>query len=382
MRSRTELQALAARNGVDSEGLSREEIMDALREKLGTFDPELQIDPAKAKDLKSLVAFGSSDPFAGLEKEGYLTEQWALEPKLDGARMRVFLGTSQNTMNTGRRSDVTFAYTERADNFPHLRDATVPELAGTILDGELMPPSRSLTTVSGVTTVGTLNSAMALVNVNPAASVITQEKHGKAIFVAFDVLAYQGESTVGAKGMTYAQRRELLEKIVGQLKALEPAFQITKSMAATKECLEACFKAGFEGGMLKRRDSLYFPGKRMSTWGKVKKMSTGDFFIIGSVDGKGRNTGKVGSLKVAYRGEDGQPVYCADVAGFTDAFRDELTGEDGKVARSFIGTVIEVAAQGRTKGHRLRHPLYVRTRTDKVWTDCGPEQLFDCFEEV
>lgn len=388
MKSLTDLQKLAEDNDVVvDESWTREDIMDALRAKIGTFDPDLQIDPAKAQDLKHKIEWGQPEPFKGISS--YLTDEWSLEPKLDGARMRLFFGTTSNTMNTGRRSDVTFAYIERADNFPHLRDTTLPSLSGTILDGELMPPVASLTTVSGVTTKGTLNSAMALLNVNPAASILTQEKYGKAVFMAFDVLAVNGESTTH---LPYVERRQMLAKIIEAVSAIEPAFQMTKTMDATVENVQACLDAGFEGAMLKRKAAKYLPGKRMADWQKVKRMSTGDFFIIGSVDGKGRNEGKVGSMKVAYyainvgttKNDEQFPnaVYCADVAGIDDAFRDELTGPDGKIKAEWLGKVIEVMGQGRTKNGRLRHPHFVRLRPDKLAVDCTADCSIDLFEEV
>jgi hypothetical protein len=144
MKSLTDLITMANAADIDCDSTwTRVEIMDALRATIGTFDPDLQIDPAKAQDLKKLIAWGSEFPFAGLS--AYLNDDWVAEPKLDGARMRVFLGVTANTMNTGRRSDVTFAYIERAGNFPHLQGTVLPEFAGTILDGELMPPCSTST---------------------------------------------------------------------------------------------------------------------------------------------------------------------------------------------------------------------------------------------
>ena len=382
MKSLTDLQALAAEHGIDASAMEhRTDIMDALRAKIGTFDPDLQIDPAKAKDLKNSIKWGKPNDYSGISQ--YLTDEWVLEPKLDGARMRIFLGTTANTMNTGRRSDVTFAYIERADNFPHFRDTVVPAFAGTVLDGELMPPVSSLTTVSGVTTKGTLNSAMALLNVNAAASIATQEKYGKAIFMAFDILAFQGESVTH---LPLSERRKMLEQIVGAMADFEPAFQIAAQMPATVENIDLCLAEGFEGAMLKRKAGAYLPGKRMADWQKVKRMSTGDFYIIGSVDGKGRNEGKVGSMQVAWYNPDlpdGEvDVYCADVAGIDAAFRDEITGPDGKIAPEWLGKVIEVMAQGVTKNGRLRHPHFVRLRPDKAPEDCTADCSIDLFEEV
>jgi bifunctional non-homologous end joining protein LigD len=409
-RSFTELAALAEAQGIsstnpDGSNRHRSELMDDLREKLGTFDPDVQIDPMKAVDLKSKVQWGEKDPaarFAGIKS--YLTEEWVADAKLDGCRMRLFLGATGNTMNTGRRSDVTMKYTERADNFPHLRDLAIPELAGTILDGEMMPPKDSITTDSGVVTQGPLNSIMALVNCRPHVAVKTQKREGNAVFVAFDVISYQGESI---QHWSFEARRALLEKIVEWMQVehtkLAPVhvgdekdpIVVVPQMDATAENIQKCLDAGLEGVILKEKSSVYLPGKRAKTWAKVKRMSTGDFIIFGSVPGKGRNEGLVGSMKVAYytgvetdtvmtdHGDQVKGmVYCADVAGISDAYRKDLTGLDGKLRDSqHRGRVIEVQAQGRSKTGRLRHPLFVRNRDDKADVDCTADCSIDLFED-
>lgn len=383
MRSLTELRALAEQHGVAvTEVMTREDIMDALRDRFGSFDPTYEVDPAKAEDLKDDLVWqhwpqNPAAVFSGIAP--FLNDEWVLEPKLDGARMRLFIGQSGNTLNTGRRSDVTMKYIDRSDNFPHLRDCAVPEFAGTILDGELMPPVSSLTTESGVTTKGTLNSAVALINVNPRDAVRTQQKYGQAILVVFDVLAVKGERV---DHLPWTQRRQMLESLMEVMTQRCPCMQIISVMDATVDNIVTCLNAGFEGAMLKKRDARYQMGKRMKAWRKIKKYSTGDFFIIGSKPGKGRNLGKVGSLKLAYMDDDGKPVYVADARGFSDAMCDAFTDPaTGDVKAEWLGKVVEIMGQGRTKGDRIRHPHLVRLRPDKTAEDCRRDQL-ELFSEV
>jgi ATP-dependent DNA ligase len=391
MRSLSDLQKQASQAGIVIQGKSREQLMDALRDKLGTPDPDLQIDPMKAKDLKNDIAWGTEDPFAGISK--YLTSAYVVEPKLDGARVRLFLGETQNSLNTGRRSDLTYAYIERADNFPHLRDAVVSELNGTIIDAELMmPPGTSIETKPGDFTKGPLNTIMAVLNINADAAVARQAKYGNATMWAFDVLAVKGESVMHKP---LAERRKMLELVVERLQLLTPNVVAIPQFEATATNIQAFLDAGYEGGMIKRTAATYQPNKRSADWLKVKRMSTGDFFIIGSTPGKGKNEGKVGSLKLAYydeskldkslpvkEGFEAAVVYCADMRGFDDATMDMLTDpETGDVKDEFIGRVVEVMAQGRTKNERLRHPHFVRWREDKRYFDCDRTQL-ELFTEV
>lgn len=375
------------------------DFMDALRAKIGTFDPDLQIDPAKAQDLNKKIDWMATDPFAGIS--AYLTPLWLLEPKMDGVRFRFFVGKLANSMNTGRRSTVTYAYIEQADKFPHLRDTVIPEFAGTILDCELMPAVNRMMT--GIRkgkeewTQGPLNTIMAIVGSEPAKAIARQEEWGKAILIVFDVLAVKGESVMD---QTLLQRRKMLEPIMEEFNARCPQFQIVEQLEASIPNILVCLENGFEGVVLKRKGGKYIPGKRLADWQKVKRMSSGDFFIIGSVDGKGKHLGKVGSLKVAYRSNDGVPrfkeltaeehafaeslhgMYCADAAGFTDALRNDITGPDGKVKEKYLGQVIEVMAQGKTKMNRLRHPRFIRFRPDKDAAQCEPAASIDLFQET
>ncbi|TDO54656.1 hypothetical protein EV643_101446 [Kribbella sp. VKM Ac-2527] len=54
---------------------------------------------------------------------------------------------------------------------------------------------------------------------------------------------------------------------------------------------------------------------------------------------------------------------------------DEVTDpETGELKAEFIGAVLELNAQGRTKNGRLRHPNFVRWRPDKDLMDCTRDQ--------
>lgn len=400
MRSKTELRDQATQAGIatqnpDGSDRHREELMDDLRA-TGNFDATTQIDPMKAQDLKNEISWSTPGPakFAGLSR--FFNDDYIVEPKLDGARVRLFMGSTRNSMNTGRRSDVTYAYIERADNFPHFRDAVIPELAGTVIDCELMmPPGTSIETKPGSFTKGPLNAIMAVLNINPAAGVARQERYGRAVLWAFDLTALKGEDVTH---LPLSERRKLLEVVVQALQvesyvdSCGYAIVAIPQYPATAENVQAFLDAGYEGGMIKRVSATYQPGKRSADWQKVKVMSTGDFFIVGSVPGKGKNEGKVGSLKVAYFNGDpdnlehvtdeARYVNCADVRGFDDATMDLVTDpETGDVKQELIGKVIEVMAQGSTKNGKLRHPNFVRWREDKQIKDCTRDQ-FELFTEV
>ena len=369
----------------------RLELMDKLRASLGSFDSTMEIDPMKAKDLKSLIAWGSADPFKGIE--AYLTDAYVAEPKLDGARLRMFLGLTGNTLNTGRRSVRTFAYIDRTANFPHLAQAVLKEWAGVVLDGELMAPTGRIQTHTGLWTNSMLNASVALVNAKPAGSVATQKRFGTAKFFVFDILFTAGGESV--QHLPYAQRRVLLETVVADIQAAHPdcGIHLVPSLPATVDTIKSSLDLGFEGVVIKSKAGTYKPGKRGPEWLKVKVMSTADAFVVGYAPGENGNDGFVGSLEVAVLTHeagnpehvkpfttdgDGRQVYTravGQVGNLTDEYRKAITASDGSLKQEVYGTVVEVMAQGLGKNGRMRHAHLVRLRPDKAAFDCWDDQL-------
>jgi bifunctional non-homologous end joining protein LigD len=380
-RSLDELVSECLRVGIKPPAFaSREQLFDLLRDQLGTTDPSLEVDPMKAQDLKSKINWQAKGTarFAGISQ--FLTPQWVAEPKLDGCRLRMFLGATANSLNTGRRSVKTFAYLNRSDNFPHLRDAAVASLAGTVLDGEILAPSGKIQTHTGMWTDSLLNASVALVNSKPTGSVQTQKRFGKATYWVFDVLAVSGNNV---QHCTYDERRRLLEHTVELLNVHYPECQIkiVPQMPATMESIQASLGAGFEGVMLKLRNGSYLPGKRSNLWQKVKVMSTADAFVVGYSPGENSNDGLVGSLELAVICPDGTVRAFAQVGNLTDDMRQAISAPDGSLKRDFYGTVIEVMAQGLGKNGRTRHAHMVRIRPDKLAAECTEDQL-DLFMDV
>lgn len=327
------------------------------------------IKPMKCKDLKPLLAWGTDSPYDGIAQ--YLTEAYVAEPKLDGVRVTLNLGTESNVLWTSQ---------DRSANFPHLAQAVVPDIAGVVLDGELMAPSGKICTHTGTWTDSMLNASVALVNSNPAGSVATQKAFGNATLFVFDVLAAPGGDSL--MDTPYEERRALLEAVVAVLTSHYPtvAIQAVPVLPATVDSIVASIDAGFEGVVLKRKTSVYRPGKRGGEWLKVKRFSTADAFVVGSHPGEGSNTGLVGSLELALMTETG-PMPIASVGNLTQETRQALTDPQGNLVASAFGVVCEFAGQGVTKDGRIRHPHLIRFRPDKAAADCDLSQL-DTFSKV
>lgn len=90
-------------------------------------------------------------------------------------------------------------FCENTDALPHLRDVCIPELEGTVIDGEMFIPNRPFKDVSS-----TLNCTW-------DKAVDRQEELGKIVFHAFDILYYKG---IRVEMLPLKRRKELLRRVV------------------------------------------------------------------------------------------------------------------------------------------------------------------------
>ncbi len=182
----------------------------------------------------------SSGPIAAPE------DDWAFEPKLDGWRALVSL---DDTLDVHTRSgrDVTAAV-------PELNLLT-EALSGRscVLDGELI--------------VGQ-GRGLDFYGLAPrlAASSVPRRRHvlSAVAFVAFDVLYLDGELCTG---LTYADRRELLEQLCFD----GPSWSTMPSYPGMGRALfVSCAGLQLEGVVAKRLAASYQVGKRSPDWVKAK----------------------------------------------------------------------------------------------------------------
>ena len=146
----------------------------------------------------------------------------------------------------------------------------------------------------------------------------------------FDVLFSDGKNCMD---MRYEERRELLEKIIKQddFARLIP-MSVIESEEQILEVLENSINSGCEGLMLKHLDSTYRAGIRGSNWLKLKREYQNelgdslDLVVVGAFFGKGRRTGKYGTLLLSTYNdeEDIFPSICKVGTGFTDESLDQL----------------------------------------------------------
>ena len=146
----------------------------------------------------------------------------------------------------------------------------------------------------------------------------------------FDVLFVDGKSCLD---LEYSERRKLLETIVSEneFAKLVP-MTIVQNENEIEDFLENSINSGCEGLMLKMLDASYQAGARGSYWLKLKREYRNelgdslDLVVIGAFFGRGRRTGRYGTLLLAvYDNEtDTFPSLCKVGTGFTDEDLDQL----------------------------------------------------------
>ena len=146
----------------------------------------------------------------------------------------------------------------------------------------------------------------------------------------FDVLYFDGKNCLNLK---YSERRKILESSVKEnnFAKLVP-MTIVKNENEIEDFLENSINSGCEGLMLKILDAAYRAGTRGGNWLKLKREYRNelgdslDLVVIGAYFGKGRRTGRYGTLLLAtYNPEkDNFPSICKVGTGFTDESLDQL----------------------------------------------------------
>jgi len=369
-RTKAELLAECVRVGVKADsGCSKDTLMDKLRDHYLESDSyPIQIDLMLARDAKDFLNYDLDKPWLSNSMFSMFwgrADEWVMEEKLDGCRFRCHITSSGLRFDSRRRSDVDYAYSEKTSNFPHLSGIKIPELEGTVLDGEIIMPFQSIDSGS-VKTQGTLGSTIVVVNSGPDVACAIQDKYGYCEYRVFDVIMWKGKRV---DHLVWSDRFALLWDLLECLGG-DDYIKTVRSYACTPEAYESVIESGLEGVMFKLRSGKYECGKRSPSWYKLKKFVTFDGFITGYVPGDGGNAGKVGSLCISAYDQGGKLFEFASVSNMTDYQREKLSNPDGSLDVGMYYQVVEVMGQEITKNSRIRHARMLRTRSDKSHNQC------------
>ena len=317
------------------------------------------LDDVKARPLERLAAerlapSGPPEPMpaalapmhAELGESAFDHTDWLWEPKLDGYRALAFITDKGVTLKSRRGLEL--------GSFPRLEaDLARQAVSSMVLDGELVAFD-----ADGKPAFN------AMQNVQPATPVV---------FYCFDLLHFAG---LNLRKAPYGDRRRWL----AQCLLPSPLVQLVHASEQGKALQQAALESGLEGVVGKHRASVYEPGKRSSSWLKVKATQSGDFVVGGYTRGKGSRA-PFGALLLGYW--EGEKLrYASHVgSGFDDATlaqakkrleplrrdacpfaeKPELHSPTVWVAPQVVA---EVKFQNWTDDGSLRAPVFLRFRDD------------------
>ena len=288
---------------------------------------------------------------------------WLVEDKYDGIRSQVHAGGGQVKIFSRGLEEVTAAFPEVSAAF-----ALLP--VDIAIDGELLAfrDGRALNfTVLQQRLQRKTISAEMLAGI-------------PVIFMAYDLLHLDGEAT---PGLPIEDRRALLARYLPEAAMLSPQKPL-ESVAAIDQEFDAARARGNEGLLLKKRGSLYEPGKRGNTWLKVKRVfATLDVVITAAEQGHGRRATMLSDYTFGVRDGDRFVNVGKAYSGLTDDEIRQLTRvlrgltqeKYGRVMLVKPEVVLEVAFDGiqqsprHKSGFALRFPRILRWRQDKLATE-------------
>ena len=286
-----------------------------------------------------------------------------VQKKHDGERIKMHIDGSETAMDSRRISKKTGLYAQCQQNFPEWQNLNVG-LGYCVLDGELKAVRNGKDNWSDI--VGVIHSL-------PERAQMIKDKHEFDIkYEVFDCCFYDGHDV---RDLPYHERYALAQDVVSRIDRhdieLVPCTYV-HSKEDVYNIRDTFIKLGYEGIVIKSFDRKYFD---VGAYIKAKKLETKDIVVYDFEYGNGKYSGTVGALKCGYWDPDTQQVvHVCDLNCGTDQDRAEWL--QGMLDGSRKYGVVEVKCQEVTKDS-LRHPVYIRYRTDKSYDMCTKDTIFD-----
>jgi bifunctional non-homologous end joining protein LigD len=287
---------------------------------------------------------------------------WVYEVKWDGYRALAYLHGSEVRLVSRNKNDLTERFASVARALPGA--IKTPD---SVLDGEVC----------------------ALDEDGRSSFSAMQQGTGPLVYYVFDVLEVEGRPLID---LPFEERRVELERLLDRRNR---TVRLSETFDDGNALLEAAREQHLEGVIAKRSGSRYEPGRRSRNWLKVKTHGRQEFIIAGYTKGKGRRSGRLGSLILAVKRGD-ELVYVGNCGtGFTEKEIEKLMArlrplerksppfaqvpKMPKVRKDDVvwvrpKLVCEVEFAEWTHDGRLRAPSYQGLRDDKDSEDVRREQ--------
>jgi hypothetical protein len=290
-------------------------------------------------------------------------EEWLIEPKYDGWRALAHIldGVHLETRTGNPITQVPYLTAALA--------AAIP--SGTVLDGEIVDLSGGRQWNRTQTILSTTRNGY---EHRPSAS------DPELTYMVFDILVLEGADL---RDRPLSERKQSLDRLLKH--HLEPSISVlaaTPTERASDEALHAILAGGFEGAVIKHRDSRYVCGARGGgAWFKLKPDAEIEAVCTGfypaepgskyaPLDSDGQSQPwAVGGLCFRVEHDDGR-VYEGRAAGMDDELRHAMHEDPSP----FVGLVVEIGHRGVEDSGALRHPQFkrFRARQEKPRRRIGP----------
>ena len=248
-----------------------------------------------------------------IEKMG---KRFAAEYKLDGERVQLHISNEKVILFSRSLENITSYYPDIVEKIPNMINASE-----VILEAEAVAINED---------TGEFLPFQELMHRRRKYKIEKAVTQYPITINFFDVLFHNGKSCLE---LPYEQRRKTLENIVKENDfAKYVPMELVTNENEIEEVLENSINSGCEGLMLKMLDKPYQAGARGNYWLKLKREYRNelgdslDLVVIGAFFGKGRRTGRYGTLLLATYDDD-QDVFtsiCKVGTGFTDEDLDQL----------------------------------------------------------
>ncbi|NAY92605.1 ATP-dependent DNA ligase [Muricauda sp. JGD-17] len=295
--------------------------------------------------------------------------EWSMEHKWDGIRAQVIIRNNELFVWSRGEELVT-------DKYPEYQSLVGIIPNGTVLDGEILPyPNGQIGTFNDLQTrIGRKNISKSLLEKTPV------------ILKVYDLLEWKGKDI---RGLTYLERRQLLEKLYDTVSNTTPLFLSQRIQCTSWDEVanerDTSREKKSEGLMLKRNDSPYQVGRKKGDWWKWKvDPLTIDAVLTYAMRGHGRRSNLFTDYTFALwnQDQDGNRelvTFAKAYSGLTDA---EFRQVDAWIKKNTLERfgpvrsvtpfhVFEIAFEGiaPSKRHKsgvaTRFPRILRWRKDK-----------------